>query len=318
MNMHFFHRTTAAPKTLALGQPNCFHQRLGRRFPAAWIPRLLLLLLALPAAAYAEDYTFTTNNGTITIAQYTGPSGAVTTPSTIDDLPVASIRGLCVRQTQPHRRLAPVADLLLANTAMSYFMIISGSLPAQAFPPLEFLPISQGQKYVADLEPELSLTDGTPLWFVHDGANGTSHALVSDAMNHYSGHHNFDGTLLLQLMQACVGAGCGFRIWWPSSKPDSHRDLAEFASTPDLWSGIARQAWVGKPIRVRWRGNGQCAAPEGGPAASLGKCYETGAGLTKSPKQATLCYRRILVSDQVSKLYWIPSCWLYPGRHTAR
>jgi hypothetical protein len=164
---------------------------------------------------------------------------------------------------------------------MSYIMIISGALPAQAFPPFEFLPISKGQKYIADLEPELSLTDGTPLWFVHDGATGTSHAFVSDATNHYSGHHNFDGTLLLQLMQACISAGCGFCIWWPSSKPDSHRDLAEFTSTPDLWPGIARQAWEGNPIRVRWRRNGQCAAPNGGPAASLGN-----SGVTEAPPSA--------------------------------
>jgi hypothetical protein len=36
-------------------------------------------------------YTYTTNNGTITITGYTGPGGAVTIPSTIDGLPVTSI-----------------------------------------------------------------------------------------------------------------------------------------------------------------------------------------------------------------------------------
>ena len=52
---------------------------------------LLLLLLTLPAAVQAEDYTYTTNNGTITITGYTGPGGAVTIPSTINGLPVTSI-----------------------------------------------------------------------------------------------------------------------------------------------------------------------------------------------------------------------------------
>ena len=56
-------------------------------------PRILplLLLLALPAALQAEDYTYTTNNGTITITRYKGPGGAVTIPDKITDLPVTSI-----------------------------------------------------------------------------------------------------------------------------------------------------------------------------------------------------------------------------------
>jgi len=41
----------------------------------------------------AEDFTYTTYNGTITIRKYIGPGGPVTIPSTINDLPVASIGG---------------------------------------------------------------------------------------------------------------------------------------------------------------------------------------------------------------------------------
>src|ERR1017187_373581 len=51
----------------------------------------LLLLLTLPAAVQAQDFTYTTNNGAITITGYTGPAGAVAIPSTIFDLPVTSI-----------------------------------------------------------------------------------------------------------------------------------------------------------------------------------------------------------------------------------
>jgi len=50
----------------------------------------LLLLLALPAAVQAQ-YTYTANNGTITITGYTGSNGAVTIPSMITGLPVTSI-----------------------------------------------------------------------------------------------------------------------------------------------------------------------------------------------------------------------------------
>ena len=57
-----------------------------------WAARLLplLLVLALPAAVQAQ-YNFTTNNGAITITGYTGPSGAVIIPGTINGLPVTSI-----------------------------------------------------------------------------------------------------------------------------------------------------------------------------------------------------------------------------------
>ena len=45
-----------------------------------------------PAAAMAQTmFTWTTNNGAITITKYTGPGGAVTIPSTLNGLPVTSI-----------------------------------------------------------------------------------------------------------------------------------------------------------------------------------------------------------------------------------
>ena len=50
----------------------------------------VLLLLASPAALHAQ-FTYTTNNGTITITGYTGPGGDVSIPDTIAGLPVASI-----------------------------------------------------------------------------------------------------------------------------------------------------------------------------------------------------------------------------------
>ncbi|MGA3283416.1 MAG: leucine-rich repeat domain-containing protein [Verrucomicrobiota bacterium] len=50
----------------------------------------LLLLLALPAAVKAQ-FTFTTNNGALTITRYTGPGGAVTIPDTTNGYPITSI-----------------------------------------------------------------------------------------------------------------------------------------------------------------------------------------------------------------------------------
>ena len=51
---------------------------------------LLLLLLELPVVAQA-GFTYTTDNGTITITGYTGPGGAVSIPSAINGLPVTGI-----------------------------------------------------------------------------------------------------------------------------------------------------------------------------------------------------------------------------------
>ena len=53
---------------------------------------LLAVLLMMPAAVQAQ-FTYTTNNGTITITGYAGSGGvgAVTIPGTINGLPVTSI-----------------------------------------------------------------------------------------------------------------------------------------------------------------------------------------------------------------------------------
>jgi len=50
----------------------------------------LVLLLTLPAVVQAQ-FTYTTNNGTITITGYNCSGGVVTIPSTITGLPVTSI-----------------------------------------------------------------------------------------------------------------------------------------------------------------------------------------------------------------------------------
>src|ERR1035437_5169485 len=50
----------------------------------------LLSLLALPVVVQAQ-FTFTTNNGALTITRYTGCGDAVTLPSTTNGLPVTSI-----------------------------------------------------------------------------------------------------------------------------------------------------------------------------------------------------------------------------------
>ena len=82
------------PKPRGRGRPRPFFESvfLAGRLRTACTTSLLLLLLARPAAVQAQ-FTYTTNNGTITITGYTGPGGDVTIPDTINGLPVTAIGG---------------------------------------------------------------------------------------------------------------------------------------------------------------------------------------------------------------------------------
>jgi hypothetical protein len=53
------------------------------------LPALIIVLGSFQVGA--QDFTYTTNNGTITLTGYTGPGGDVVIPSMIDGLPVTSI-----------------------------------------------------------------------------------------------------------------------------------------------------------------------------------------------------------------------------------
>ncbi len=53
---------------------------------------LTLWAVGLGSSVQAADYTYTTNNGTITITGYTGPGGDVSIPDSITGLPVTTIR----------------------------------------------------------------------------------------------------------------------------------------------------------------------------------------------------------------------------------
>ena len=59
-----------------------------QNIPAVWVA---LLLLASPLRSWAQ-FTFVTNNGTITITGYTGPGGNVTIPGTTNGYSVTSIK----------------------------------------------------------------------------------------------------------------------------------------------------------------------------------------------------------------------------------
>jgi hypothetical protein len=63
-----------------------------KAFPTLAMFRAVAALLCLaPLQNHGEDYTYATNNVTITITGYLGPGGAATIPSTINGLPVTAI-----------------------------------------------------------------------------------------------------------------------------------------------------------------------------------------------------------------------------------
>jgi hypothetical protein len=77
----------------------------------------MLLVLTLPAAVQAQDYTYTASNGTITITRYTGPSGDVIIPSTIDGLPVIGIGNTAFRFRSVSSVTIPDSVTTIGNNA---------------------------------------------------------------------------------------------------------------------------------------------------------------------------------------------------------
>src|SRR5262249_27466398 len=53
----------------------------------------ITLSVLFSVVGWAEDFSYTINNGTATITQYQGPGGSVIIPSSINQLPVAGING---------------------------------------------------------------------------------------------------------------------------------------------------------------------------------------------------------------------------------
>jgi hypothetical protein len=82
----------AAIRETSLARIICLKTIDGHLKTACATRLLALLLLALPAVVQAQ-FTFTTNNGAITITKYTGSGDAVTIPSTTNGYPVTSIGG---------------------------------------------------------------------------------------------------------------------------------------------------------------------------------------------------------------------------------
>jgi PKD repeat protein len=94
-----------------------------------WPFLFVLLLLAVPGAQAQFEYT--TNNGTITITQYTGPGGAVSIPSQTNNLPVTSIAGFAFYGTSVTSVTIPDSVTSIQEEAFeSCYSLASVTIPA--------------------------------------------------------------------------------------------------------------------------------------------------------------------------------------------
>ena len=72
-----------------------------------WVSGIALaVLLLLPSLGLAQ-FSFTTNNGAVTITGYTGSNGWVMIPGTLDGLPVTSIGDWAFYATRVTNVLVP-------------------------------------------------------------------------------------------------------------------------------------------------------------------------------------------------------------------
>jgi hypothetical protein len=92
---------------------------------------LLSLLLLLPAVVLSQDFSYTVNNGSVTITGYTGPGGAVVIPDTITSLPVTTIGGNAfVYQTNLTSVTIPTGVTSIEGYAFAYCTnLVSVTIP---------------------------------------------------------------------------------------------------------------------------------------------------------------------------------------------
>jgi hypothetical protein len=87
---------------------------------AGLLRSLLMLLLLMPVLVQAQ-FTYMTNNGTITITSYTGPDGNPIIPATINGLPVTRIGDFAFSgRTKLTSITIPTGVTYIGDAAFSY------------------------------------------------------------------------------------------------------------------------------------------------------------------------------------------------------
>jgi hypothetical protein len=94
--------------------------------------RLLLLLFLAPPVMAQAQYTFTTNSdGSLNIAQYTGPGGAVIIPNTTNSLPITTIGDAAFFNNSTLTSVTVGTNVTtIADQAFSYSSLTNVTLPA--------------------------------------------------------------------------------------------------------------------------------------------------------------------------------------------
>lgn len=95
-----------------------------------WIEKLSYLVFLAAQVGQSQDFTFATNNGTITITGYTGPGGAVNIPDSINGLPVTAIGDSAFKQHLNVTGLTiPSSVMSIGNWALSSTSITNLVIP---------------------------------------------------------------------------------------------------------------------------------------------------------------------------------------------
>jgi hypothetical protein len=98
-------------------QSRFVQQAIGKRVYLLWV--LLLAIWAHTALVQAQ-FSYATNNGTITITKYTGSGGVVTIPDSFDGLPVVNIGDLAFQGSSVTNLTIPSGITNLGNSTFSY------------------------------------------------------------------------------------------------------------------------------------------------------------------------------------------------------
>lgn len=124
---------------------------------------------------------------------------------------------------------------------MSQFITTSGSyVDLASNGPFRLVPISEASSYLARLAPEIEGLDGAPVYFVDDGATGTSDDVFDAAEDQMIERGSFDGTPLDEVITTLHEIGNTIRIWW-GGENNAHLDVVDFGSLSDLKQALVKQ-----------------------------------------------------------------------------
>lgn len=124
---------------------------------------------------------------------------------------------------------------------MSQFITTSGAyVDFGLMTPFKLVPIAEAGSHLSKLADKLEVLDGSPVYFVDDGATGTSDDVLDLAEDQMIEQGDFDGTPLDEVITLLHRKGNAIRIWW-GGESNAHLDVVEFETLKDLKQALVIQ-----------------------------------------------------------------------------